>query len=88
MFEKVKNKIILVLGAVAGILYLLFRIEKSGKEKAETKLLNADFQKEDAVLKEKQDEAKREIEEAKADGEAEKAKKLSKEEMEEALKKL
>lgn len=88
MFEKVKNKIILVLGAIAGILYLLFRIEKSDKEKAETKLLNADFQKEDAVLKEKQDEAKREIEDAKAEGEAEKAKKLSKEEMEEALKKL
>ena len=88
MWEKVKSKVVLILTALVGILYLLLRIQKDKKETAEAKLLNANYDKNDAVLKEKTEEAKAEAEKAKADGESEKAKKLSKKEMEEALKKL
>lgn len=88
MFNKAKEIVGAVLVAALGLVYLLFRIEAGKRQQAETKLANAEVDKKDLEIEVKEKEVEKQIAETKLEGEKEKNKELSTEEMENALNKL
>lgn len=65
MFEKIKNYIIGIVSVVAGILGVLFALEKRKRQKAEIENLSKDLDVKDATLKEKQAQAEQDKTETK-----------------------
>lgn len=86
-WDSLKVKLGAAFAAALGLLYILFRWEQSKRKDAEAKLENAEYEKNDAVLVEKQSRTKEDITAVKKTAEEEKAKTLSPSEMEEWLKK-
>lgn len=88
MFESIKSKLGVALAAALGILAIALGIERKKRADAEAKLESAEFDKNDAVLAERQQAKAAEVMRVIADAEEEKGRKLTSEEMEEYLRKL
>lgn len=89
MWEKIKPYVLNVKTLVAaafGLLFLLFKWEKKGKEDAQAELEQAEYKKNDAVLAQQEQDAKAQLEKDKASLDEEKKKKLTDEQMAEYLK--
>ena len=82
IIDSIKKYVMIAGGLVMALLYILFRIEKDKRQKAEIDLILANGDKKDAVLAEKQDQIKEQIEAEIKKAEAEKGRKLSPEEVE------
>lgn len=71
-----------------GLLFALFKYEQKGKVEAESKLAQANVDKEDAVLEQKGKDIEAQIDTEKKNLDEEQKRTLSQEELEESLRKL
>ncbi len=88
IWETIKKYAVVIGGLGMGLLYLLLRIESGRRKDAEAVAINAEAEKVDAVLAERQSHTQEEIDKARHEAELEKNRKLTIEEMEELLKRL
>jgi hypothetical protein len=87
MFDKIKGCLWKVGAAVIAVLGFFLFFERGKRKDAEAKVENAEYEKNDAVLAEKQSALEAKREEIKTEAEAEKAKTLTPTEMVDFFKK-
>jgi hypothetical protein len=88
LWNTIKSKLVLAGAAVIALLAFLFLVEKSQKDSAEEKLLNAQADSKDKELKDQQTALEQQDKTIVAEGEKEKATPLTQDETVEMLDKL